>query len=86
MSKSTSVRARIEPALKESAEGIFHRLGLSTTQAISIFFKQVELRGGLPFDVVIPTELTASTFEATDAGHDLTVCKDADDLFAKLKK
>jgi DNA-damage-inducible protein J len=84
MSKTATVRARLDPGLKDHAEQIFHLLGLNATQAITIFYRQVELRGGLPFDVAVPTATTAQTFEATDAGRDLIVCKDADDLFAKL--
>ena len=49
MSKTSSVRARIEPELKEKAERVFQDLGLSPTQAIRLFYKQVELRNGLPF-------------------------------------
>jgi len=41
--KSAMVRARIEPGLKTKAEKYFDILGLSTTQAITLFFKQVEL-------------------------------------------
>lgn len=84
MSKTATVRARLEPTLKNRAETVFNRLGLNATQAITIFYKQVELRDGLPFDVAIPTPETLRTFEATDAGRDLIVCKDADDLFRKL--
>ncbi len=84
MSKSAMVRARIEPALKEGAEEIFSRLGLNATQAISLFYKQVELHQGLPFDVAIPSETTQRTFRKTDAGSELVVCKDADGLFKKL--
>ena len=84
MSKTATVRARLEPELKESAESIFQRLGISATQAISMFYKQVELRGGLPFDIVVPTETTVRTFEATDAGCDRVICEDADDMFAQL--
>ena len=84
MSKSAMVRARIEPQLKENAEKIFQKLGLSVTQAITIFYKQVEIRNGLPFDLVIPTDETAKTFAATDANQDLIVCKDANDMFENL--
>jgi len=84
MSKTTTVRARIEPALKDRAESVFHRLGMSATQAITIFYRQVELRGGLPFDVAIPTAATRRTLESTDAGRDLVICKDVDDMFRKL--
>ncbi len=84
MNKSAMVRARIEPKLKGRAETVFRRLGLNATQAITIFYKQVELRNGLPFDVAIPAPATKRTFEATDAGRELVVCKDADDMFQKL--
>ena len=84
MSKSATVRARIEPGLKNKAENLFRRLGLTTTQAITLFYRQTTLRKGLPFDVVIPNETTKSTFEATDSGRDLVVCKNADDMFKKL--
>jgi len=84
MGKTSSVRARIQPELKAQAESVFHRLGLNATQAITLFYKQVELREGLPFEIAIPTSATRRTFESTDAGHDLIVCKDVDDLFKKL--
>ena len=84
MSKSAMVRARLEPGLKRHAETVFHRLGLNATQAITIFYKQVEIRGGLPFNVAIPAEKTVKTFQLTDEGRDLIVCKDADDMFNKL--
>jgi len=84
MNKTSTVRARIEPDLKDKAEQVFRKLGLTSTQAITLFYKQVEMRNGLPFDVVIPNETTRRTFDATDAGKNLIVCKDADDMFRKL--
>jgi DNA-damage-inducible protein J len=84
MSKSAMVRARVEPELKQHAERVFHRLGLNATQAITMFYKQVELREALPFEVAVPTSATRKTFLATDAGKDLVICEDADDMFDKL--
>tara|TARA_A100001037_G_C14983787_1_gene559285 strand:+ start:289 stop:549 length:261 start_codon:yes stop_codon:yes gene_type:complete len=84
MSKSAMVRARVEPELKDTAESILKDLGLNATQAITMFYKQVELRGGLPFEVAIPTNTTKRTFEATDAGRDVVVCDDAEDMFKQL--
>ena len=78
------VRARIEPELKEQTEKIFKQLGLSVTQAITLFYKQVEARNGLPFNIVIPTSETLNAFEATDADKDLVVCENADEMFDKL--
>ena len=84
MNKTATIRARIEPDLKDKAEHIFRKLGLTTTQAIRLFYKQVELRDGLPFEVAIPNEITCRTFDNTDAGRNLVVCEDADDMFRKL--
>ena len=84
MTKSATVRARIEPELKEKAEQVFERLGLSTTQAITLFYRQVEVHNGLPFDIVIPHETTWKTFEDTDAERNLIVCEDVKDMFDKL--
>jgi DNA-damage-inducible protein J len=84
MSKTTTVRARIEPNLKEKAERVLYNLGLSPTQAITLFYRQVELRKGLPFDIVIPKKTTRKTFEDTDAGRGLIMCENADDMFMKL--
>ncbi len=84
MAKSAMVRARIEPNLKEKVERVFDKIGLSPTQAITIFYHQVELRKGLPFDIVIPNKTTLKTFEDTDAGRGLIVCKNAKDMFEKL--
>ncbi|HPA45870.1 MAG TPA: type II toxin-antitoxin system RelB/DinJ family antitoxin [bacterium] len=84
MSRTATIRARVQPDLKDKAEDVFRKLGLTTTQAITLFYKQVELRNGLPFDVAIPNETTRRTFADTDAGRNLVACEDAKDMFQKL--
>jgi DNA-damage-inducible protein J len=84
MNKSSTIRARIEPDLKDNAEYIFRKLGLTTTQALTLFYKQVELRKGLPFDVAIPNETTRRTLADSDSGRNLVLCEDTDDMFEKL--
>ena len=54
MTKSAMIRARVDPGLKEDAENIFEALGLSATQAITLFYQQVKWVRGLPFEVWIP--------------------------------
>lgn len=54
MSKTTTVSARIDERTKENAGRVFERLGLTASQAIMLFYKQVELRQGLPFPVELP--------------------------------
>ena len=84
MNKTSTIRARIEPDLKDKAEQVFRKLGLTSTQAITLFYKQVELRNGLPFDVVIPNETTLRTFYETDAGKNLVVCEDTSDMLSLI--
>ena len=86
MVKTSTIRARISPELKDSAEAIFDSLGLNASQAITIFYRQVELHNGLPFEVSLPTPnaVTRRSIAETESGDGLTVCKDADDMFAKL--
>ena len=52
------VRARIEPNLKQNAERILESLGLSASDAIRMFYKQIELQNGIPFDVKVPNAVT----------------------------
>lgn len=85
MAKETVVRARVEPALKQHAERVLHRLGLNTSQAITLFLKQVELRQGLPFAVELPNRETEKTFRETDAGKNLQRFENADELFDDLE-
>lgn len=84
MSKTEMISARIEPELKEKAQRVFKELGLTTTQAITLFYQQVELCNGLPFDIVIGNATTKKTLGDTDAGRSLIVCEDAEDMFDKL--
>ena len=84
MGKTATVRARIEPQLKSDAEHVLENLGLSATQAIVLFYRQVSMRKGLPFNVVIPKGTTRKAFQETDDGNGLVVCKGAEDMFKKL--
>ena len=65
--KTRMIHARIDPKLKESAERVFSEIGISTTEAIRLFLKQVELYHGLPFSVSIPNaETIAAMREANN--------------------
>lgn len=59
MAKSATVQARIDPTLKENVERIFAQMGLTPSDAIKLFYKQVELHGGLPFELKVPRQVLA---------------------------
>ena len=52
--KSANLYARIEPDVKEQAESILSTLGIPASNAINMFYKQIILNRGLPFEVKIP--------------------------------
>jgi len=84
MARTAQINARTEAELKEEVEGILKSLGLSTSEAINIFFRQVKLRRGLPFPVEIPNEETLKVFRDSEEDKGLVECKDADDMFKRL--
>ena len=63
MAKSANLYARIEPDLKEQAESILAALGIPASNAITMFYKQIILQRGMPFEVKLPAAhlLDAST-------------------------
>lgn len=79
--KTAAVHSRIQPEIKEKAERILHRLGLSPTEAIRMFYTQIALKNGLPFDVVIPNEGTIKALEDSKAGKNLEKFDSVEELF-----
>ena len=69
--KTAVVHARMEPRIKRQAEGVLHALGLSPTEAIRLFYRQIILRRGLPFAVVVPNARTAATLAKSRRGQDI---------------
>lgn len=85
MAKTAVISARIDPELKHNAEQIFEQLGLNTSQAITLFFKQVELQRGLPFMLKIPNETTQNALEDAQTRRNLVSFNSIDDLFEDLE-
>ena len=84
MAKTEMIRARVEPELKREAEQFFSALGLSTTEAITIFYKQVAMHRGLPFDVRVPNAETIEAMRQASDGDGLTEYADLQDLKSSL--
>jgi len=61
MATTSNISIRIDPSLKSEAEGILTELGLTTSQAINLFYRQIILMQGLPFNVTIPKKIPNET-------------------------
>ena len=51
MVKSTNLYVRIEPDVKEQAEKVFDGLGISMSNAVGLFLKQVAINQAIPFEL-----------------------------------
>lgn len=74
-SKTANLYARIEPDLKEQAESILAALGVPASNAITMFYRQIVLHRGLPFDVTLPANMPVNIAQLS-----------ADEINAELEK
>lgn len=85
MNNTATINARIDPETKTQAVKILHSLGMTTTQAIYVFFRQIIYTGGIPFELKVPNETTIETFKKTDAGSELHRVSGVKELARELK-
>ena len=71
MALDTTVRARIDADLKKDVEKILSEIGLSTSQAITMFMKGIKRERGIPFELKIPNEETLAAMQ--DAEMDINM-------------
>jgi DNA-damage-inducible protein J len=83
MAKTAMIRARTEAKTKEKAEKVIRALGLTPTAAITMFYHQIILQGGLPFQ---PNAETLQALHDTETGENLVRAKSMDEFFAELEQ
>ena len=54
MANTSAVYARIDTGLKENAEDILSKLGISPAGAIQMLYSQIVLQRGMPFELRLP--------------------------------
>lgn len=54
MTKTEILHIRVNESVKSNAEETLNRLGISISEAVNMFLCQVDLTGGLPFEVRLP--------------------------------
>ncbi|MCY3645374.1 MAG: type II toxin-antitoxin system RelB/DinJ family antitoxin [Chloroflexi bacterium] len=84
MPKTAMIRARVEPELKREAEDLFLELGMSATEAITLFYRQVTMHRGLPFDVRIPNEETLEAVRDAREGRNIKKYATLEELKAEF--
>jgi DNA-damage-inducible protein J len=66
--KTAVVNARIDPKIKKSAEKVLDKLGISMSQAVSMFLARVGTDRGIPFDLKVPNAETVRAMAEIKAG------------------
>ncbi len=84
--KSANLYARIEPDVKEQAEGILSALGIPASNAINMFYKQIILQRGLPFEVKMPSARPVDMSALSEAEMDAELEKGYADMKAGRTK
>jgi DNA-damage-inducible protein J len=80
MHKTATVNTRIDPLLKEKAELILNKVGLSAAEAVRLFYTQICLHKGLPFQAKIPNKVTLQAMKDATTRKTKKAAK-IDDLF-----
>lgn len=80
--KSANLYARIEPEVKEQAENILSSLGIPVSNAINMFYKQIILQRGLPFEVKLPDTKLITVGKLTKEELDAEIEKGYADMLA----
>ncbi len=73
MALDATVRARVDSQLKQDVEEILGEIGLSTSQAITIFLKSVQRERGIPFALKLPNDETLKAMQEAKEGKGQTV-------------
>lgn len=80
MSKSATVFARVEPNIKEQAEAILNNLGVSMSNAVDIYLRQIVMRKGIPFDVSMTVNVPVAIGALSKEKIDAEIAKGMDDI------
>lgn len=86
MAKTANLYARIEPDVKEQAESILDSLGIPASNAINMFYKQIILQKGIPFDLKLPSNTPNVLGCLTEEELDAELMKGYSDINAGNKK
>ena len=80
MANTSPVYARIDTSLKDSAEGILAKLGITPSGAIQMLYSQIVLQGGIPFDVRLPVSKPGAAGSLSRAELDAELMKGVESL------
>ncbi len=88
MSKTATLTVRLDPVLKKQTEKVLSEMGLTPSQAITLFYYQVKNQRALPFEIKLPSQPNEETLQAMDdlkQHRNTKTFKDVESLIADLE-
>ena len=86
MSSSATIQVRVDKPTKTQAMNVFKVLGMSLSEGVCLFLRQVVMHRGIPFELKIPNELTDKVLRESEQGVDLRAASTVDELFEELER
>ena len=80
--KQTSIK--VDPVAWEEAKRIFKEYGITASDAINIFLNEVRLKGGLPFEMKLPSDRLKKAIKEANEGN-VESFNGVDELLEDLK-
>jgi DNA-damage-inducible protein J len=81
MPQSAVVHARIDSETKAATEEVLEALGMTPTEAIRLFYRQIALRGEFPLELRVPNKLTASVLSKSRKNVEVETFKNTKALY-----
>ncbi len=86
MAKTDTLHIRIEPNVKTRAESTLSDLGISITEAVNIFLRQVILNDGIPFAIMKPRYNSETEEAIEDVKNGKNISKTFDSVEEMFKE
>ena len=77
-------KVRLDPKLKKNAEAELAKIGLSISDAVTIFFKQVVAQKGLPVELKVPNRESIKALRELERGGGESFRGTPEELFAHI--
>jgi len=84
--KTAEIRVLLEPSLKKKSRKILDEIGISESEAVRIFFRNLVNRKEFPLELKVPNEETIKAMEDVDKGNYSKGYTDVDEMFKDLLK
>ncbi len=86
MNQSAIIHARIDQETKTTTEFILEKIGMTPTEAIRLFYRQIAIRKEFPIELRVPNKLTASVLSKSDKNKEIESFQSTQELYSSWEQ